>query len=71
MSAGIAAFGVASAAQAQQARGGRRIGLGLTGLADTLIMLGLHYGSAEARQLARQVLADPGAAACVSSSLEP
>lgn len=38
--------------QAEQARGSRRIGLGLTGLADALIMLGLHYGSERARQLA-------------------
>jgi ribonucleoside-diphosphate reductase alpha chain len=38
--------------QAQQARGSRRIGLGVTGLADALIMLGLHYGSERARQLA-------------------
>jgi len=40
------------AAQAEQAHGSRRIGLGLTGLADTLIMLGLHYGGAAARELA-------------------
>ena len=38
--------------QAEQARGSRRIGLGVTGLADALIMLGLHYGSERARQLA-------------------
>ncbi len=35
----------------------RRIGLGVTGLADTLIMLGLHYASAEARELAGRILA--------------
>jgi len=40
------------AVQAEQAHGSRRIGLGLTGLADTLIMLGLHYGGAAARELA-------------------
>ena len=43
-------------AQAQQARGSRRIGLGLTGLADTLIMLGQHYASDEARQLATRTM---------------
>lgn len=42
--------------QAQQARGSRRIGLGVTGLADALIMLGLHYGSEEARQTAAQAV---------------
>lgn len=30
--------------QEQQAKGARRIGLGITGLADSLIMLGLRYG---------------------------
>jgi ribonucleoside-diphosphate reductase alpha chain len=35
--------------QAEQARGARRLGLGITGLADALIMLGLHYASPEAR----------------------
>lgn len=43
-------------AQAEQARGTRRIGLGITGLADALIMLGLHYASEEARQLAACVM---------------
>jgi len=43
-------------AQADQARGTRRIGLGLTGLADTLIMLGLHYGEEPARALAARVM---------------
>jgi len=42
--------------QAEQARGSRRIGLGVTGLADTLIMLGLHYGSDQARQLAAKTM---------------
>jgi ribonucleoside-diphosphate reductase alpha chain len=31
-------------AQAENARGSRRIGLGITGLADALIMVGLRYG---------------------------
>ena len=34
--------------QAHEARNKRRIGLGVTGLADALLMLGLRYGSAEA-----------------------
>jgi ribonucleoside-diphosphate reductase alpha chain len=38
--------------QADKARAGRRIGLGLTGLADALIMLGLHYGSRAGRDFA-------------------
>ena len=38
------------------AQGNRRIGLGLTGLADTLIMLGLNYGEAPARELAAGVM---------------
>jgi ribonucleoside-diphosphate reductase alpha chain len=38
--------------QAQAARASRRIGLGITGLADALIMLGLPYDDARARQLA-------------------
>lgn len=39
-------------AQAAQARKTRRIGLGITGLADTLILLGLDYDSPAARTLA-------------------
>jgi ribonucleoside-diphosphate reductase alpha chain len=35
-------------AQAQEARAKRRIGLGVTGLADALLMLGLEYGTEEA-----------------------
>ncbi len=35
-------------AQAEEARNKRRIGLGVTGLADALLMLGLRYGSEEA-----------------------
>ena len=42
--------------QQDMARGTRRIGLGLTGLADTLIMLGLDYGETRARELATQVM---------------
>lgn len=34
--------------QAEEARNKRRIGLGVTGLADALLMLGLRYGSKEA-----------------------
>jgi len=44
------------AAQAQQARGSRRIGLGITGLADALILLGLHYDSDAARTLATDIM---------------
>lgn len=44
-------------AQAERARGTRRIGLGLTGLADTLIMLGLHYGSEAGRKRAAEFMA--------------
>jgi ribonucleoside-diphosphate reductase alpha chain len=42
--------------QAEQARATRRIGLGLTGLADALIMLGLRYDSDEGRDLGRAVM---------------
>jgi ribonucleoside-diphosphate reductase alpha chain len=38
--------------QRQEAKAKRRIGLGLTGLADSLAMCGLRYGSAEAAQAA-------------------
>ncbi|MFP5409710.1 MAG: adenosylcobalamin-dependent ribonucleoside-diphosphate reductase [Gammaproteobacteria bacterium] len=39
-------------AQADEARRKRRVGLGITGLADALILLGLDYGSEAARTLA-------------------
>ena len=43
-------------AQAEQARGSRRIGLGLTGLADALVMLGLRYDSEAGRSLAAEAM---------------
>jgi ribonucleoside-diphosphate reductase alpha chain len=43
-------------AQAEQARHTRRIGLGITGLADALVLLGLRYDSDAARQLATQAM---------------
>jgi ribonucleoside-diphosphate reductase alpha chain len=42
--------------QAETARGTRRIGLGITGLADVLVMLGLSYGSDASLQLAADVM---------------
>jgi len=42
--------------QAEQARGSRRIGLGITGLADALLMLGLRYDSTAGRDTARQLM---------------
>lgn len=39
-------------AQAEQARRTRRVGLGVTGLADALVLLGLRYDSEAARALA-------------------
>ncbi len=44
-------------AQAKEARAKRRIGLGVTGLADALIFCGLSYGSAAARTQAAQWMA--------------
>jgi ribonucleoside-diphosphate reductase alpha chain len=42
--------------QADQARGTRRIGLGITGLADALLMLGHGYGSDQSLALAAETL---------------
>jgi len=42
--------------QARQARSTRRIGLGITGLADALILLGLHYDSDAGRAIAASAM---------------
>ena len=42
--------------QAETARASRRIGLGLTGLADALAMLGIRYGSAESFELGGKIM---------------
>ena len=42
--------------QTDNARGSRRIGLGITGLADALVMLGLDYGNDDARALAAALM---------------
>jgi ribonucleoside-diphosphate reductase alpha chain len=42
--------------QAQHQRRNRRIGLGLTGLADALMMLGLNYGEPKARETAAAIM---------------
>lgn len=44
------------AAQQRQALDTRRLGLGITGLADALVMLGLPYGEDAARQAALQAM---------------
>ncbi|HEX5675706.1 MAG TPA: ribonucleoside-diphosphate reductase, adenosylcobalamin-dependent, partial [Azonexus sp.] len=43
-------------AQAEQAHRTRHVGLGITGLADALVLLGLRYDSAAARALASQAM---------------
>lgn len=53
--------------QEEQAKGTRRIGLGVTGLADMLLMMGLHYGSREARELAASVMKIIGHGAYLAS----
>jgi len=44
------------AAQEEQAHSKRRIGLGLTGLADAFVMLGITYGSPESISLAGEIM---------------
>src|SRR5690606_6509142 len=41
--------------QAEEARNKRRVGLGFTGLGDALIMLGLRYDTAAAREMAARI----------------
>ena len=42
--------------QAQQAFNTRRLGLGITGLADVFVMLGMRYGSQESIALSREIM---------------
>lgn len=42
--------------QKQEAYATRRIGLGMTGLADALLMLGVHYGSSKSLQIASDIM---------------
>jgi ribonucleoside-diphosphate reductase alpha chain len=53
--------------QADEARRKRRIGLGVTGLADALVLLNLRYDSAAARALAADALQTLRDAACRAS----
>ena len=41
--------------QQQEAHNKRRVGLGFTGLGDALVMLGLRYDTAQAREMARRI----------------
>ncbi|MBZ0069366.1 MAG: adenosylcobalamin-dependent ribonucleoside-diphosphate reductase [Thiobacillus sp.] len=54
-------------AQAAQARQSRRIGLGITGLADALVLLGLRYDSEAARALAADAVSTIRNAAYLAS----
>jgi ribonucleoside-diphosphate reductase alpha chain len=54
--------------QEREAREKRRIGLGVTGLADALILCGAHYGSEEGRKLAGSWMARIGRAAYAASA---
>ncbi len=55
-------------AQRQEAMAKRRIGLGVTGLADALIALGVRYGSPEAERLAESWMAAIERAAYLASA---
>ena len=56
------------AAQRREAKAKRRIGLGVTGLADALILLGVRYGSPQSIALARRWMARIEAAAYMASA---
>jgi ribonucleoside-diphosphate reductase alpha chain len=53
--------------QKHEAQAKRRIGLGITGLADALIMCGLRYGSAEAVEATKRWMAELRRAAYLAS----
>lgn len=53
--------------QSREARSKRRVGLGVTGLANALIMCGLHYGSNEAAEAATRWLRSISRAAYLAS----
>jgi ribonucleoside-diphosphate reductase alpha chain len=55
-------------AQRAEAKAKRRIGLGVTGLADALILMGVRYGTAEAADLARRWMAVIERAAYLASA---
>ncbi len=55
-------------AQRREAHAKRRIGLGVTGLADALILLGVRYGTAAAAALARRWMAAIERAAYLAST---
>ncbi len=55
-------------AQRQEAKAKRRIGLGVTGLADALILCGVRYGTAEAAALAKRWMATIERAAYLASA---
>jgi ribonucleoside-diphosphate reductase alpha chain len=54
--------------QAREARASRRIGLGLTGLADALLLAAMHYGSQAARDQAAVIMRVVGHAAYRASA---
>ncbi len=54
--------------QTNEAKAKRRIGLGVTGLADALIMCGARYGSASARKLTEEWMAKIRRAAYLAST---
>ncbi|HTJ89932.1 MAG TPA: adenosylcobalamin-dependent ribonucleoside-diphosphate reductase, partial [Acidocella sp.] len=64
----IDASGFPLEAQHQEAMAKRRIGLGLTGLADALMMVGLRYGSEEAVQAAERWARQVNRAAYMASA---
>jgi ribonucleoside-diphosphate reductase alpha chain len=55
-------------AQEQEAKAKRRIGLGVTGLADALILVGVRYGTPEAAALAKRWMAAIERAAYLASA---